>query len=109
MKYKVMLLLLFLVALTGAFECGKQKIKRSSNLINGGTKSFAGQWPWLVTLHRYKNLEFFCGSSLINEKMVITGKIINLRHSKALLLESRRRNYQFFTIFVLDERSTNVF
>jgi secreted trypsin-like serine protease len=79
MKYKIIVLHLIVISSSLAFECGKQKRMRSSYLISGGTKSFAGQWPWLVTLHKYqdksKTLGFFCGSSLINENMLITGKL----------------------------------
>jgi secreted trypsin-like serine protease len=38
----------------------------------GGNKTFPGEWPWLASLH-YSNGDYFCGSSLINERMLVTG------------------------------------
>lgn len=53
-------------------ECGERKIATAQSV--GGTKSYAGQWPWLVSLHYSSSKNYFCGSSLINNKMLVTGK-----------------------------------
>lgn len=53
-------------------ECGI--VKYSSELIFGGTYAKRGQWPWLCTLHDSTSEEFFCGSTLISAKHVVTGK-----------------------------------
>jgi secreted trypsin-like serine protease len=60
-----------------ATECGERKI--STPLVVNGEQSAAGEWPWLVTLHRSSNNLYFCGSSLINENMLVTGKKFNFK------------------------------
>lgn len=58
-------------------ECGERKIinTNSLSLIRGGESSYPGQWPWLASLHGYRNggWHYFCGSSLVSQKMLITG------------------------------------
>lgn len=53
-------------------ECGI--VKYSSELIFGGTYAKRGQWPWLCTLHDSASEEFFCGSTLISARHVVTGE-----------------------------------
>lgn len=55
-----------------AQECGN--IKYSSELIFGGKYAKRGQWPWLCTLHDSDSDEFFCGSTLISTRHVLTGE-----------------------------------
>lgn len=56
-----------------AQECGNAKF--SSELIYGGEYSKRGQWPWLCTLHDIESDEFFCGSTLISNRHVLTGEL----------------------------------
>lgn len=55
-----------------AQECGL--VKYSSGLIFGGTYAKRGQWPWLCTLHDSSSEEFFCGSTLVSARHVVTGE-----------------------------------
>jgi secreted trypsin-like serine protease len=58
-----------------AQECGI--VKYSSELIFGGDYAKKGQWPWLCTLHDVESEEFFCGSTLISNRHVLTGELQN--------------------------------
>lgn len=55
-----------------AEECGQ--VKYSSELIYGGVYAKRGQWPWLCTLHDVESDEFFCGSTLVSSRHVVTGE-----------------------------------
>jgi secreted trypsin-like serine protease len=55
-----------------AQECGN--VKYVSGLIYGGTYAQRGQWPWLCAIHDTTSDEFFCGSTLISKKHVLTGE-----------------------------------
>jgi hypothetical protein len=70
-------LLVFYIPLALTFECGVKKITQPGALIHGGQVSFKGQWPWLASLHKMTNgkqkSEYFCGSTIISEKTLITG------------------------------------
>lgn len=55
-----------------AEECGQ--VKYSSELIYGGVYAKRGQWPWLCTLHDIESDEFFCGSTLVSSRHVVTGE-----------------------------------
>ena len=64
------------ISISIAFECGVRKVAPRLRRITNGEKSYAGQWPWLVTLHKKVLVgpdEFFCGATLINEFAVVTG------------------------------------
>lgn len=57
---------------TEAQECGN--VKYTSELIYGGDYAKRGQWPWLCAIHDATSDEFFCGSTLISKKHVLTGE-----------------------------------
>lgn len=57
---------------TNAQECGN--VKYTSGLIIGGEYAKRGQWPWLCAIHDATSDEFFCGSTLISKKHVLTGE-----------------------------------
>jgi secreted trypsin-like serine protease len=61
-----------LFLLTSAQECGN--VKYTSELIYGGEYAKRGQWPWLCAVHDTVSDEFFCGSTLISKKHVLTGE-----------------------------------
>lgn len=63
---------LSLFVISCATECGRKK--DGTYLIAGGDHTEPGDWPWLVSLHQSKNGKYFCGSSLINEKLLVTGE-----------------------------------
>lgn len=56
-----------------AQECGN--VKYTSGLIIGGEYAKRGQWPWLCAIHDSTSDEFFCGSTLISKKHVLTGEL----------------------------------
>lgn len=55
-----------------AEECGN--VKYSSELIYGGNYTKRDQWPWLSSLHDVDSDEFFCGSTLISARHILTGE-----------------------------------
>ena len=55
-----------------AQECGN--VKYTSGLIYGGEYIQRGQYPWLCAIHDTVSDEFFCGSTLISKKHVLTGE-----------------------------------
>lgn len=68
----VLLKLSFVAVIVTSQECGV--VKYTSELIYGGQTSKKGAWPWLVALHDINTEEFFCGSTLVSDKHVLTGK-----------------------------------
>jgi hypothetical protein len=61
---------LFSVILTQ--ECGKRG--QGFTFSVGGEYSEVGQWPWLAPLFRKENDKFFCSSSIISERFLLSGK-----------------------------------
>lgn len=45
---------------------------RPSGLMFGGINSTRGNWPWLVALFLVDQNEFFCGSTLISRRHLLT-------------------------------------
>lgn len=70
----IKLLLIFTVTLhlcsSESNICGLND--RASGLIYGGANSTRGTWPWLVALFRVENNKFFCGSTLLSHRYVLT-------------------------------------
>lgn len=66
----------FLVVLVTSQECGI--VKYTSELIYGGQYAKKGAWPWLVAMHDATTEEFFCGSTLVSDKHILTGENIIL-------------------------------
>lgn len=67
-----LVLIVKLAIIATAQDCGN--VKYSSELIFGGKYAKRGQWPWLCTLHDQESDEFFCGSTLISTRHVVTGE-----------------------------------
>lgn len=66
-----------IIASYAATEFEIKKIHKEINLhvrVNNGNLSEVGEWPWLATLHKVKDREYFCGSSIISEKLLVTGE-----------------------------------
>jgi hypothetical protein len=55
-----------------AFECGRRK--KESPLVVSGNQTFPGEWPWVASLHISSYGNYFCGSTLVSEKFLVTGK-----------------------------------
>ena len=53
--------------------CGK-RLNMPKGRIVGGTKSYFGEWPWMVSLRQWKKNAFLhkCGAALLNEFWAIT-------------------------------------
>ena len=64
--------MLFLNVVVQAQECGN--VKYTAGLIVGGDYIQRGQYPWLCAIHDTVSDEFFCGSTLISKKHVLTGE-----------------------------------
>ena len=56
-------------------ECGVRKVFQSTPLVYGGAPAYAGKWPWFVSLFLKEADQFYCGSSLISEKHLLTGEL----------------------------------
>lgn len=66
------------------FICGRKQ--ESSELVIGGTYSAKGQWPWLAALVYTKSQKYFCASTLISSKHVITAAhCLQPKHSRTRL------------------------
>jgi hypothetical protein len=58
-------------------KCGRRTNVGLGNVF-GGAHTRANSWPWLVALkHRYTE-KFFCGGSLVSERHVISGEVLNM-------------------------------
>jgi hypothetical protein len=55
-----------------AFECGRRK--KETALVSGGNQTIPGEWPWVASLHKSSYGNYFCGSTLVSEKLLVTGK-----------------------------------
>lgn len=75
---KILFVFFCCIGIASGNECGRKKIKKPKNLIQGeGTvDSYHGQWPWLVSLFRLekRSEKFFCGASIINKWTLISGE-----------------------------------
>lgn len=62
-------------------ECGK--VNFIEQRILGGIETSRGQWPFLAALYHADKSNFFCGSTVISAKHVLTGEFSVLsRHGK---------------------------
>lgn len=68
-----MMVSLFLLLLVEIFtqECGT--ISAIESRIINGAQSVKGKWPFLAALYYVEDSKFFCGSTLISRKHVLTG------------------------------------
>jgi hypothetical protein len=70
----------FLVTSNGQ-DCGRVKV--SGSLTIGSEHAVRGQWPWLVPLLRNESDKFFCGSTIVSEKHLLTGENGNSKKTAA--------------------------
>lgn len=100
-RFFVLLFILIFIKPTSLFECGVRKVKSTISFINGGQMAQPGQWPWLVSLFKFnpftRRLEYFCGSTLINDKTLVTGEFSLI--IKVLLISFIRFNFQLLIAF----------
>ena len=65
-------LLLLTITSSSANECGQQSVGTGFSI--GGEYSLRGQWPWLVPLFEVNDNKFFCSSSIISDKFLLSGE-----------------------------------
>lgn len=70
-KLNLLLFLLFISEIGGQ-ECGEVKIDWGNRVANG-KKAVKGEWPFLAALYKLESSEYFCGSTVITNKHVLTG------------------------------------
>lgn len=73
-KFILLTIIISCASTINAQECGN--VKYSDGLIYGGNYTKRDQWPWLCSLHDVESDEFFCGSTLISSRHVVTGMAI---------------------------------
>ena len=74
---KILVFMSLCISIRVASECGVRKVAPRVSRVTNGEKSYAGQWPWFVSLHKKMQNEpdrFICGATLINEFTVVTGR-----------------------------------
>jgi hypothetical protein len=59
--------------------CGKTSTTKDPTLIVGGRVSKKGQFPWQAALYSSVDKSFLCGGSLLNERVILTGKFSEKR------------------------------
>jgi secreted trypsin-like serine protease len=77
----VLFLAAFLATANAQF-CGRARVTGSLSI--GSEYAFRGQWPWLVPLLKIDGDKFFCGSTIVSENFLLTGKIAALIEKKII-------------------------
>jgi secreted trypsin-like serine protease len=81
MRFKLILLvfILIFVEFSESYEiCGD---RRGVALLSiGGIPSAKNQWPWLDAFVHTQANSFFCGGSLVSERHVLSGELMNFSH-----------------------------
>jgi secreted trypsin-like serine protease len=65
--------LITFLATVNAQDCGRARVAASLSI--GSEYAVRGQWPWLVPLLKNDSDKFFCGSTIVSQMHIITGKI----------------------------------
>lgn len=71
MKVILLIFIFILISATNSQECGQTKILGTAFSI-GSEYSTRGQWPWLAPMFYTKNNVFFCGSTIISKRHLLT-------------------------------------
>jgi secreted trypsin-like serine protease len=58
-------------------DCGIRINVAQGNVV-GGERTMQNSWPWLVALKHRHTKKFFCGGSLVSERHVISGEVLNM-------------------------------
>lgn len=69
---RIFCVLLTFKKFSSSFECGK--VQGGVGFISNGNESARGQWPWLASLFYRPNRNFFCASSIISERHLLSGE-----------------------------------
>jgi secreted trypsin-like serine protease len=68
----VLFFITFLATANGQ-DCGCIKVAVSFSI--GSEYAVRGQWPWLVPLLKNDSDKFFCGSTIVSDRHLLTGEI----------------------------------
>mgnify|MGYP005984400003 CR=1 FL=1 len=55
--------------------CGQPSPTADPTSIIGGEKAERGEYPWQVALYDAKSKNLLCGGTLLNQRVVLTGKL----------------------------------
>jgi secreted trypsin-like serine protease len=84
--FRLLISLLLVIRLTNSQECGKSQFGASFSV--GGEYSEPGQWPWLAPLFKRPKDKaqesFFCGSTIIAKRFLLSGESFTQKLSKNL-------------------------
>lgn len=69
LKMFVVIFLCFTFQLCYGFECGRSV--HSEGFIIGGTYIRRGDYPWIAALINFNTQQFFCGGTLITQRLAI--------------------------------------
>jgi hypothetical protein len=67
----VLFFISFLATANGQF-CGRSQVANSLSI--GSEYAMRGQWPWLVPLLKKDRNKYFCGSTIVGQNHLLTGK-----------------------------------
>lgn len=77
MKFKFLYFFFaILLKFSSTLECGRSQVAASFSV--GGEYSSRGQWPWLAPLANRADNKFFCGSTIISDRHLLSGIRWNL-------------------------------
>jgi secreted trypsin-like serine protease len=68
----IVLFLTAFLATANGHECGRVKVATSLSI--GSEYAIRGQWPWLVPLLKNDSDKYFCGSTIVSERHLISGE-----------------------------------
>lgn len=89
MKFHL-ILFIFCIKLLNAQECGVVKV--AVPFIAGGDYAERGQWPWLAPLFLKEKDKFFCGSTIISKRHLLSGEYENRNFVNCKIRENSKRN-----------------
>lgn len=69
---KLILILAFVISSCSSDSNSCGLADRATGLVIGGTESTRGQWPWLVALFQAASNKYFCGSTLLSNRHLLT-------------------------------------
>jgi hypothetical protein len=64
---------LFFSCISESLQCGQVKVGRPLSV--GSEYASRGQFPWLVPLFTVNEDKFFCGSTIISERHLMSGNV----------------------------------
>ena len=65
--------------------CGQPSPVVDPTLIVGGTEAERGKYPWQIALYDAKSKILLCGGTLLNQRVVLTGKVMHQRRRTIIM------------------------